>query len=280
MSDPIQRDKAESLRALHYGDQPLILPNAWDAGTAVMVAAAGFHAVATTSAGVAFSMGQPDGQHISREDMLGAVAAIAQRVSLPVTADMEAGYGDTPEEVAETVRRTIATGAVGLNLEDGIDHPAGTMYELPLAVDRIAAARAAADETGVAAVINGRTDVYFSPDMEDSKKFDEAVLRANAYLKAGADSAFVIAVRDPETVKRLVLAIDGPLNVIAGWAGLDINELTAIGIRRISLAGNLTGAAFGAVERALQELKEHGTLGFSEHAMSHPALNELFSEFG
>ncbi|MDA0239204.1 MAG: isocitrate lyase/phosphoenolpyruvate mutase family protein [Proteobacteria bacterium] len=277
MAEDTQAQKAEALRKLHHGDRPLILPNAWDAGTAVMVAAAGFSAVATTSAGVAFSMGFPDGQFIGRDGMLRAVDAVAARVALPVTADMEAGYGDSPEDVAETARLTLAAGAVGLNLEDGIDHAQGTMYSLAQASDRIAAARAAGDAVGVPLVINGRTDVYFHPGMLDEAKFEEAVTRANAYLEAGADCAFVIAVRDPETVKKLVPAVHGPLNVIAGHAGLNINDLTEIGVRRISLAGNLIGATYGSLRDALEEIRDHGTLDFMQGAMTHPELNTLFS---
>lgn len=278
MADNTQAQKAEILRGLHHGDQPLLLPNAWDAGTAVMVAAAGFPAVATTSAGVAFSMGLPDGQVIGRDAMLRAVEAVAGRVDLPVTADMEAGYGDSPKDVAETVRLTLSAGAVGLNLEDGIDHSLGTMYDMAEAVDRIAAARGVGEEAGVPVVINGRTDVYFHPTMSDDAKFDEAVARANAYLEAGADCAFIIAVQDPDTVKKLVPAVNGPLNVIAGHAGLNINDLTEIGVRRISHAGNLIGATYGSLRNALEEIRDHGTLGFMKEAITHPELNGLFSD--
>jgi 2-methylisocitrate lyase-like PEP mutase family enzyme len=143
MSDHGQHRKADDFRALHLAEAPLVLPNVWDPGSAVIAAEAGFPALATTSAAVAWALGHPDGEQISRDKMLGAVGDIATRVSLPVTADMEAGYGRTPEEVAETVRLTIGAGAIGINLEDGLDHAAGTLLARPAAVERIAAARAA-----------------------------------------------------------------------------------------------------------------------------------------
>ena len=210
MDNANQSQKAENFRALHHGAASLVLPNAWDAGTAVLVANAGFPAIATTSAGVAFAMGRADGQQISRDDMLRAIESISARVSLPVTADIEAGYGDTPEEVGETGRLSIEAGAVGINLEDGIDHAAGTLYELPLAVERIAAARDAGQAAGVPLVINGRTDVYFSPSLSDEEKFDEAVSRANAYIEAGADCAFVIRVAEADAIRDLAAAPQWP----------------------------------------------------------------------
>lgn len=263
---------------MHHGDAPLVLPNVWDPGTAVMAVAAGFDAVATTSGGVAWALGRPDGEAITRDDMLRAVAAVAERVAVPVSADMETGYGQAPEIVAETVRLTIGAGAVGINLEDGIDHAAGTVMDLGLATERIAAAREAADAAGVSLVVNARTDVYFNRAAAPEEKFDAAVERANAYLGAGADSAFVIAVMDADAISKLAAAIDGPLNVVAGAAGLDIGGLGALGVRRISLATGLARAAFGGFGKALAELREHGTLGFLEGSPTHPEFNKLFTE--
>jgi 2-methylisocitrate lyase-like PEP mutase family enzyme len=278
MNETNQTAKAESFRAMHHGAAPLVLPNAWDPGAAVMAVAAGFEAVATTSGGVAWALGRPDGEAITRDDMLRAVAAVAARVAVPVSADMETGYGQAPETVAETVRLTIGAGAVGINLEDGIDHAAGTVMDLGLATDRIAAARAAADATDVPLVINARTDVYFNRNAQPEEKFEAAVTRANAYLRAGADSAFVIAVMDADAIKRLAAAIDGPLNIVAGSAGLDIAGLGALGVRRISLATGLARAAFGGYAKALAELRERGTFGFLEGTPTHPEFNRMFTE--
>jgi 2-methylisocitrate lyase-like PEP mutase family enzyme len=278
MTQSTQMAKADTFRALHHADTPLVLPNAWDPGTAVMAVAAGFEAVATTSGGVAWAQGRPDGEVITRDDMLRAVAAVAARVDVPVSADMETGYGQAPETVAETVRLTIDAGAVGINLEDGIDHAAGTVMDLALAADRIAAARAAADATAVPLVINARTDVYFNRGAAPEENLAAAVERANAYLRAGADSAFVIAVMDADAIAKLAAAIDGPLNIIAGSAGLDIAGLGALGVRRISLATGLARAAFGGYAKALAELREHGTLGFLDGTPTHPELNKQFTE--
>ncbi len=278
MSDNGQRKKADDFRALHLGEAPLVLPNIWDPGSAVIAADAGFPALATTSAGVAWALGHADGEHMSRDKMLRAVADIAARVSLPVTADMEAGYGGTAEEVAETVRLTIGAGAIGINLEDGVDHAAGTLLAQTAAVERIAAARAAAEDTGVPLVINARTDVYFSQQASEIEKIDEAAGRANAYLNAGADCAFVIAVDTAQAIGDLVREIDGPLNVIAGAGGLDINALVSLGVKRISLAGGLSRSVLGLLRDALAEIRDHGTLGFLEGGLSHPELNRLYGK--
>ena len=271
-----QVSKAEALRARHGGDAPLVLPNIWDAGTSVLAAEAGFEAIATTSAGVAWAHGLPDGEVISREDMLNAVAACASAVDIPVTADMETGYGEAPETVADTVKLTAEAGAAGLNLEDGIEH-SGEILEKSLAVDRIAAARAAADEIGIPMVINARTDIYFGNIRGPDEKFDIAVERANAYLAAGADCAYVIAVMDADAIGELAKAIDGPLNVPAGAGGLDVAGLAALGVARISVAGGLTRGAFGYLRRVLAELKNDGTFGFLDGAIPHPELNQLYA---
>ena len=278
MSENEQRRKADDFRALHLGQAPLVLPNVWDSGSAVIAAEAGFPALATTSAGVAWALGQADGEQISRDEMLAAVAGIATRVSLPVTADMEAGYGITPDEVAETVRLTIAAGAIGINLEDGVDHAAGTLLERSAAVERIVAARAVAEETGVPLVINARTDVYFDSAASENERLDEAAGRANAYLDAGADCAFVIAVDTAEEIGNLVREIDGPLNVIAGAGGLDINGLASLGVKRISLAGGLARSVLGHLRIALAEIRDSGTLGFLDCNIPHGEVNRLYEK--
>ncbi len=276
MSGNGQRKKADDFRALHHGDAPLVLANIWDAGSAVLAASLSFPALATTSAGVAWALGYPDGERMERREMLDAVERIAARVALPVSADMEGGYGETPDEVAETMRRTLAAGAVGVNLEDGLDHAAGILRDLDLATECIAAARGAGEAAGVPLVINARTDVYFDRGATADEKFKEAVRRANAYLEAGADCAFVIAVAEAAAIDELAREIDGPVNIIAGSGGLDINGLAALGVKRISLAGGMTRTVFGTLRDALVEIRDAGTLGFLEGGMAHPELNKLF----
>jgi 2-methylisocitrate lyase-like PEP mutase family enzyme len=275
-----QAAKAEAFRALHFADAPLVLPNIWDAGSAVMAADAGFPALATTSAGVAWALGHGDGEQMPRGQMLDAVARIAERVALPLTADMEAGYGASPVAIAATVAKTLEAGAIGVNLEDGLDHGAGTVLEMTDAVARIVAARASADNAGIPMVINARTDVYFGSGRTDAEKFDEAVTRANAYLQAGADCAFVIAVNAPEVIERLVREIHGPLNIIAGSSGLDVNVLAGLGVKRISLAGGMSRSVLSHFRDSLLEIRDHGTTSFLDGGMSHPELNQLFGKLG
>ena len=273
-----QAAKAEAFRTLHFQDAPLVLPNIWDPGSAVLAADAGFPALASTSAGVAWALGYSDGEQLSRAEMLEAVARIAARVPLPLTADMEAGYGASPEQVAETVAKTVEAGAIGVNLEDSLDHAAGTVLEIPAALERIAAVRAVAEETGIPLVINARTDVYFGKRLSDEEKFCEAAARANAYLDAGADCAFVIGVGAPDVIAALVREIDGPLNIIAGSPALDINVLQSLGVKRISLAGGMARSMLVHFRDALAEIRDHGTTNFLEVGMNHGALNQLYGD--
>jgi len=252
-----QRDKAERLRALHAGPAMLVLPNAWDVVTARLVEAAGFPAIATTSAGVAWSLGYADGERISRGEMLDAVRRMARAVRVPVTADMEAGYGPTPEAVAETARGVIAAGAVGLNLEDGTTE--GPLLEMSLHAERIRAAREVGAAAGVALVINARTDAFEVKEWDGARRVAEAVRRANAYRAAGADCLFVPHVSDGETIGRLAREIDGPLNVIAGPPAPPLGELARLGVRRASLGPRVVQAALGLVRRVARELHDRGT---------------------
>lgn len=252
------RQKAEALRALHGGARPLVLANAWDAASARLVEEAGFPAVATTSAGIAYAWGFADGENIKRKQMLESVRHIAAAVSVPVSADLEAGYGPGPAAVARTVRELIAAGAVGLNLEDARGRRRRTLLATQVHAERVFAARAAGAELGVPVVINARTDVFHA-GKAGAKQIAQAVERGNAYLDAGADSVFVPFVRDAETIAALVRSIRGPVNILAVPGGLSVPELWALGVRRISVGSGIARAAFGLARRAARELLEQGT---------------------
>ncbi|HYL21477.1 MAG TPA: isocitrate lyase/phosphoenolpyruvate mutase family protein [Gemmatimonadales bacterium] len=250
-------EQAQAFRLLHDGPAILILPNAWDVATARLVEDAGFPAIATTSAGVAWALGYPDGERISRGEMLEVVRRIAAAVRVPVTADVEGGYGPTPEAAADTARGVIDAGAVGLNLEDGTAD--GSLLDLALHVERIQAARAAGASAGVSIVINARTDAFELQGWDAGRRFTEAVRRANAYRAAGADCLFVPHVSDGDTIGRLAREIDGPLNVIAGPPAPPIRVLERLGVRRASLGPRVVQAALGLVRRVATELRERGT---------------------
>ena len=271
--------KAEQFRALHRRGDPLLLPNAWDAASAVLVKEAGFAAVATTSAGVAWVLGRPDGQVLTRDEMAAAVARIAAAVDLPVTADMEAGYGDTPEAVAETVRAALDAGAIGLNIEDGIDHAKGTVFGENLAIERIAAAREAADKAGVPMVINARTDFAFDRARPESERLADAIRRGNAYLKAGADCVYPILFQKIEAIRALAAEIDGPINVMAS-ANLDVASLAAAGVARISLATALPRVAYSHLAGVLSGLKADGRFAFLEGGLQTADMNAKFRRGG
>ena len=217
-----QGEKAEKFKAMH-DEGIFVLPNAWDVASACVLADVGYEAIATTSGGCAFSVGFCDGENIGRDGMAEVVQRIASGVSIPVSADMEAGYGPTPEDVDITVKAALDAGVVGVNIEDSDKRGPRRLHDLDLAIDRIRAARKAADEFGIPAVINARTDGYMLGSEEDM--FDETVKRANAYLEAGADCAFVIGARDGDLIGRLAVAIDGPMNVLAGPGTPPVDEL-------------------------------------------------------
>jgi len=256
------RRKAETLGRLHTDGPMLVLPNAWDAGSARIFVEAGFNALATTSAGIAFSLGYPDGERISRDEMLAAVARITRRIDVPITADLEAGYGLTPQAVSETVRRAIDAGAVGMNLEDRLEGK--QLIDFALAVDRVGAARAAADAAGVPFVLNARTDAFEAPELRPEQRLDEAVRRGNAFREAGASSIFVPFVGDRDTIERLVRQIWAPLNVLGTPNAPTLKELAALGVRRVTFGSAPMRATLGLVRRMAREWKEKGTYGTLE----------------
>jgi 2-methylisocitrate lyase-like PEP mutase family enzyme len=262
-------DKAAALLALHSGPG-FVLPNAWDAGSARVLEQVGFPAIATTSAGIAWACGVPDGGAIDRDSMLGHIGRIVDAVGVPVTADLEDGYGATAEEVTRTVARAAELGAVGANIEDVTG---GRLYGIEEAVERLSAARAAAPSGTF--VLNARTDTYFVGVMGDV--FAETVERCARYLEAGADCVFVPGVVEADDIRRLAAAIPGPLNVVAGLANtIDAPTLFSLGVVRVSLGGSLARASLSLLERAGRELVEHGTLGFLDGAISYADLQQRF----
>jgi len=257
MSATTQAQQAERFRALHTGPRLLVLPNAWDAISARLIEEAGFPAIATSSAGVAWALGYADGERISRGEMLAVVRRIVLGVRIPVTADVEAGYGATPEAAAETARGVIAAGAIGLNLEDATDE--GRLLDLTLQVERLRAVREAGAAARVPLVVNARTDAFEMKQWSPAERFTAAVRRANAYRAAGADCLFVPHVSDAGTIERLAREIAGPLNVIAGPPAPPLGELEALGVRRASLGPRIVQATLGLIRRITAELRERGT---------------------
>lgn len=272
-------DNARKFAKAHEQPGVVVLPNAWDAGSAVMMQRAGFPFIATTSAGVAYTMGLPDGQRVSRERMLEVVANIVEAVDVPVTADLEAGYGDDPEAVALTVHGAIAAGAVGCNIEDATGRKDRPLYDIGLATERIRAGAEAARASGKPFVLNARTDPYLVRRGADAVNFEEAVRRANAYREAGASCLFVPGSLDEATMAGLVKEIHGPLNVLGARGGnpspLGVADLERIGIRRISIGASLCVATFGLVQRALAELHQHGTFGYVASALPNATVNAI-----
>jgi 2-methylisocitrate lyase-like PEP mutase family enzyme len=272
-----QKAKANAFRAMHRGPHILVLPNVWDVASARIVEEAGYPAIATTSAGVAFTLGYPDGERISRDEMLARVARIAKAVKVPVTADVEAGYGPRPEDAAQTARGVIEAGAVGMNFEDGTEDPAHPLIDVSLQLEKIRAIREAALKTGVLLVLNARTDVYLLQVGDPAKRYDEAVRRLVAFRDAGAECVFVPGLRDPETIQRIVQDVKCPVNVLAGPGSPTIPELEKLGVARVSLGSGPMRATLGLLSRMAEELKASGTYKALEGAPSHAEVNRMLS---
>jgi 2-methylisocitrate lyase-like PEP mutase family enzyme len=256
MNQTVQAKKAALLKKLHHGPNILILANVWDAISARIVEEIGYPAVATTSAGVAATLGYPDGQRVSREEMLGAVARVARAVEVPVTADMEAGYGTSPEEMADTARAVIEAGAVGLNLEDITGDDGSSQVALELQIEKILAIREASASAGVPLVINARTDVYLMPIGPPETRFGRTVERLGAYAKAGADCVFAPAVKDAETIRKLVKAVEAPLNILLMPGAPNLNELEKLGVARASIGSGLMRATLGTARKLAKMMYE------------------------
>jgi len=270
-----QKQKALTFGQLHRGPKTLLLPNVWDVASARLIEEARYPAIATTSAGVAFSLGYPDGQKISREEMLARVARIAKAVRVPVTADVEAGYGNSPQDAGATANGVIEAGAVGMNFEDGTGDAAHPLADLSLQLEKIHAIREAASKTQVPLVVNARTDVYLAAFGEPEKRYELALQRAFAYRDAGADCVFVPGVRDPDTIARLVKDLKWPLNILAVHGSPPVPELEKLGVARVSLGSAPMRAALGLLRRLAEELKTSGTYSQLEGAPAHADVNRM-----
>jgi len=273
-----QAEMAKKFLQLHT-KRPLILPNAWDAGSARVIEAAGAPAIATTSAGVSWSLGRPDGQNLGRDEMLQAIRQIVDTVSVPVNADIEGGYGKgSLEDVAETVKELIAIGVAGINLEDTPGHNGEVLLKAEEHAERIAIARKTAKATGGELVINARIDVYLFQVGAPESRFQAAVQRAKTYLQAGADCVFVPGVVDADTIRRLVKAIDEPLNIMAMPGAPSAPQLGRLGVARVSVGPGVTQVALAAAQRAARELLEEGTYTAFEAGLPFAELNAMFAQ--
>jgi len=270
---PTQAEKAQAFRALHERESAFIIPNSWDVGTARVLAHLGFGALATTSMGYAFSVGRPDNT-LDREETLAYTSAIASATGLPVSANLENGFGDAPEVVAETIKLVAEAGVVGGSIEDATgrsDHP---IYDLELAVERVRAAVEAARSLPFPFTLTARAENYLHgrPDLADTIK------RLQAYQEAGAHVLYAPALASKDDIAAMIRSVDRPVNVLMGLQGVQLSlaELSAMGVRRVSVGSSLARAAMGAFFRAAREMREQGTFTFASEAASPKELTSIF----
>jgi 2-methylisocitrate lyase-like PEP mutase family enzyme len=274
-----QIEKAEAFRALHQAPGAFVIPNPWDAGTARLLAHLGFDALATTSAGLAFALGRPDAKGAtSRDEMLTNAAAIVAATDLPVSADLEAGFGDAPEAAAETIRLAAQAGLVGGSIEDATGRDAVPIFDPGLAAERIRAAVEAARGLGFPFTLTARAEnyLYGRPDLADT------IRRLQAFQEAGADVLYAPGLKALEDIAAVVRSVDRPVNVVMGLSGSTLTDaqLAAVGVKRISVGSALARAALGAFFRGAREIKESGSFTFASEALPFAQLNRLFGDAG
>ena len=263
MISPLQKEKAELFLKYHQDKEILVLLNSWDIGSSKLVEASGYKAIATTSMGIAASLGRPDCQVVQLSELLETVTGIVNAVHVPVTVDFEAGYGNSLDEIINSVKQAIATGIVGINIEDSIDLNPILIDEREFC-ERISAIRALSNSLGFHLVINARTDSFYTSSRSQKEKLAESIKRGNKYREAGADCIFVQPVWEKETISTLVKEIHGPINILAnpGNAGgipPSVRELQDLGVARLSLGSGLMKATLALMKKVADELSEHGT---------------------
>jgi 2-methylisocitrate lyase-like PEP mutase family enzyme len=267
-----QNEKAARFRALHDGPGAFVIPNPWDAGSARVLAGLGFQALATSSAAAASALGRRDGG-LTREEALAHARLIVDATDLPVSADLEKGFGDAPEVVAETIRLAAGAGLAGCTIEDATRNEDAPLYDLPLAVERIAAASQAARALKIPFILTARAHnlLYAAPSL------DETINRLQAYEEAGADVLFAPGLPDLDAVRAVCAAVSKPVNFMAGIKGksFSVDELAAAGVRRISLATSLYRAAMTGFLHAAREVRDAGQFGFLDRCLTTPELNEM-----
>lgn len=277
VTSPRTVEPAETFRALHAADDVLCLANAWDVPTARLIEAAGAPAIATTSAGVAWSLGTADGDHVDRAAAIDRISAIVAATGVPVSADIESGFAADAERVGETVRQVISAGAVGINIEDATHDGQEPLRDPADQARRIAVGRQAAADAGLPLYINARTDTYLLAVGPESGRLAETLDRAATFLAAGADGVFVPGVTDPETIAALVEGIDAPLNILVGPGAPSVSELGRLGVARVSLGSTIVRAAYALVHRSASELFDSGTYSSLRDDLPYGEVNDLMS---
>lgn len=263
MVSSFQKEKAEMFLKYHQDKEILTLLNSWDIGSSKLIEACGYKAIATTSMGIAASLGYPDCQIITLSEMIEAITGIVNGVKVPVTVDIEAGYGNNLNEIVDSVKKIIATGIVGINIEDSIDLSPDLIDEMEFC-ERISAIRALSDSLGFHLVINARTDSFYTASGSPQEKLSESIKRGNKYREAGADCIFVQPVWEKNIISTLVKEINAPINILANptiGAGVtpSIKELQDLGVARVSLGSGLMKATLALIKKVADELSEKGT---------------------
>ena len=270
-----QKEKAEVFRALHQRDRAFIIPNPWDMGTARFLAYLGFEALATTSAGFAFSLGKRDNT-VARDEVIEHIGTIAAVTDLPVSADLENGFGDAPKTVEETIRLAAEAGVVGGSIEDSTGRQDDPIYEIDFAAERIRAAVAAVRSFAYPFMLTARAENYLH------KRHDlaDTIRRLQAFQEAGADVLYAPGLLNRSDIATVISSVDRPINVLMGMQGanLTLEELSQLGVKRVSTGGALARAAFGAVLRAAMEMRDHGTFHFVDSAIGSRDINGIFQE--